>query len=137
MAKMKIKVHAIAMTLNVFLQPTESRSTWVTGPQINIPNEGPMVTPPVAKERLLLKYFATIKKHEVRQQHDPSPVRTVKVKNITSILCTYDVAVSPTTYRSPPAMTTKRQVNFSERRPTRGAANSVSDMAREPIQAEN
>lgn len=136
MAKMKIRVQESAMTLNVFLQPIESRSTWVTGPHMNIPNEGPMVTLPVAKERLFLKYFATIRKHKVRQQHDPSPVRTLNVKNMTLISCTNDVVVRPTTYKSPPTMTTTRQVNFSERRPTKGAGNSASATAREPIQAE-
>lgn len=137
MAKSKMRVQESAMTLKVFLQPTESRSTWVTGPQINIPNEGPMVTLPVAKERFLLKYFATIRKQEVRQKLAPSPVRTLKVKNMTLISFTNDVAISPAMYKSPPMITMNRQLNFWERRPTKVAANSVSDKAKDPIQAEN
>ena len=63
------------MILKVFLQPTESRRTCVIGPHINIPNDGPIVTLPVAKERFLLKYIATTRNAEVRQAQAPNPVR--------------------------------------------------------------
>ena len=74
-AQMKIRVQEAAITLYVFLQPNESSRTCVIGPHTNIPRLAPMVKIPVANDRFLLKYFATIKKHDVRQKHAPSPVR--------------------------------------------------------------